>query len=226
MTRPTTRTFTCPCGREITYQQYEHVNVAENPQLRYIALAGLLNIATCANCGRHAEFSTPFIYSDPEYRVLAYVYPSAEVPDEARMLILEKLRLTYKEIAGQQRDQSEATPSSEAGDDRVRQNGHIAAPSAGRAEELPPLRVIFGLEQFSDMMNNILSTEDRLGRLSLNTQSRSEAERGQFLDITRKLATEMGCVIDVEDLPDEYTVWLYGSRRQVGALMRALAPRG
>jgi hypothetical protein len=65
-----------------------------------------------------------------------------------------------------------------------------------------------------------------MGKLALNTQSRNEAERNQFFVITRKLATEMGCCIEVEDLPDEYTVWLYGSRRQIGALMRALTPRG
>jgi hypothetical protein len=34
----------------------------------------------------------------------------------------------------------------------------------------------------------------------------------------------MKCQVDVEDLPDEYTVWLYGSRRQIGAIMRELNP--
>ena len=72
------------------------------------------------------------------------------------------------------------------------------------------------------MINAELEPEDRMGKLALNTQSRNEAERNQFLVITRKMATEMECCIDVEDLPDEYTVWLYGSRRQIGALMRVL----
>src|SRR2546425_1188585 len=71
-----------------------------------------------------------------------------------------------------------------------------------------------------------LIQDERLGRLALNTRSRDDAERGQLLTIARKLASEMGCQIEVEDLPDEYTVWLYGSRRQIGALMRELAPRG
>ncbi len=217
MSRSTTNSFTCPCGKVITYQQYEHVNVAENPQLRYIVLAGLLNVATCTNCGRRAQFPVPFIYSDPAYRLLAYVHPSAELPDEARLLILEQLRATYKEVADQQRTQ-QATASG--------QNEQAEASTSSQADELPPLRVIFGLEQFCDLMSTILSPEDRLGKLALNTQSRSAAERGQFLDITRKLAVEMGCFIDVDDLPDEYTVWLYGSRRQIGALMRALTPRG
>jgi hypothetical protein len=71
-----------------------------------------------------------------------------------------------------------------------------------------------------------LSQDEWLGRLALSTRSRSNAERGQFLDIARKLASEMNCQVEVEELPDEYTVWLYGSRRQIGALMRELAPRG
>lgn len=90
---------------------------------------------------------------------------------------------------------------------------------------MPPLKVIFGIEQLSELMSGVLTPEDRLGRLALNTQSRNEAERGQFHDIARKLASEMGCCIEVEDLPDEYTVWIYGARRQVGALMRELATR-
>lgn len=215
MTRPPTHSFTCPCGKVISYQQYEHVNVAEDPQLRYITLAGLLNAATCSNCGRRAEFPTPFIYSDPAYSVLAYVHPAADVPEEARLLILEKLRLTYKEIADQQQP-----PDTNEGKGRKQ----TASPS--QENPLPPLRVTFGLEQFADLMNTVLRPEDRLGKLVLNTQSRSQAERGQFLDITRKLATEMDCIIDIEDMPDEYTIWLYGSRRQIGALMRALSPRG
>src|SRR5205807_4603186 len=104
--------------------------------------------------------------------------------------------------------------------------GRVVALSPSQASEFPPLKVLFGLEQLADVINGVLSPEERLGKLALHTQSRSEAARGQFLDIMRKFATEMGCFIEVEDLPDEYTVCLYGSRRQIGAIMRALAPRG
>ena len=31
--------------------------------------------------------------------------------------------------------------------------------------------------------------------------------------------------VEAEDLSDEYTVWLFGSRRQIGAIMRELAAR-
>src|SRR5260370_8804727 len=72
MSRSTTHTFTCPCGKVFTYQQYEYVNGAEDPLLRYIVLAGLVNVATCPNCGRRAAFATPFIYSSPALYFLPY----------------------------------------------------------------------------------------------------------------------------------------------------------
>jgi hypothetical protein len=197
------------------YQQYEYVNVVEDPLLRYVVLAGLVNMATCPNCGRRAAFATPFIYSDPAYDLLAYVHPRPNVPDEARLLILEKLRTTYKDIVSTHVQQEEHV-----------NGGRVVALSPSEAKDFPSLKVLFGLEQLADVINGVLSPEERLGKLALHTQSRSEAARGQFLDIMRKFATEMGCFIEVEDLPDEYTVWLYGSRRQIGAIMRALAPRG
>lgn len=215
MSRSTTHTFTCPCGKVFNYQQYEYVNVVEDPLLRYIVLAGLVNMATCPNCGRRAAFATPFIYSDPAYDLLAYVHPRPNVPDEARLLILEKLRTTYKDIVSTHVQQEEHV-----------NGGRVVALSPSEAKDFPSLKVLFGLEQLTDVINGVLSAEERLGKLALHTQSRSEAARGQFLDIMRKFATEMGCFIEVEDLPDEYTVWLYGSRRQIGAIMRALAPRG
>jgi len=215
MSRSTTHTFTCPCGKVFNYQQYEYVNVVEDPLLRYVVLAGLVNMATCPNCGRRAAFATPFIYSDPAYDLLAYVHPRPNVPDEARLLILEKLRTTYKDIVSTQVQQEEHV-----------NGGRVVALSPSETKDFPSLKVLFGLEQLADVINGVLSPEERLGKIALHTQSRSEAARGQFLDIMRKFATEMGCFIEVEDLPDEYTVWLYGSRRQIGAIMRALAPRG
>src|SRR5579863_387467 len=95
MSRSTSCSFTCPCGTVYTSPVYEYVNVAHDPSLRYTILAGLLNVSTCPTCGRRAALARPFIYSDPSYALLAYVHPSANVPDEARMLILEKLRDVY-----------------------------------------------------------------------------------------------------------------------------------
>ena len=214
MSHSTTQSLSCPCGQEFSYQSYEYVNVAADPQLRYVVLAGLLNMAICPFCGRRAEMPVPFLYSDPTYKLLAYVHPNPDMPEEARLLILEQLRVTYRAIISAQ----DKDPSSSG--------GLAIALSADEARSMPPLKVLFGLEQLVDVINAELEPEERMGKLALNTQSRDEAERNQFLLITRKLAAEMGCCLDIEDLPDDYTLWLYGSRRQIGALMRVLAPRG
>ena len=92
--------------------------------------------------------------------------------------------------------------------------------------ETPSLHVVFGLKQLHELINAGLSQHERLGRLALRTFSQREAERGQLLDIARKFASEMQCQVDVEIVSGEYTVWLYGSRRQIGVLMRELAPQG
>jgi hypothetical protein len=219
MSRSTTHTINCLCGQEHTAQAYEYVNIVDDPQLRYVVLAGLINVAICPNCGRRTPIATPFIYSDPVYELLVYVHPRADIPEEARAIILEKLRTVYMDANKPAQDDAEQSTAAKQGD-------RVAALTHSQAKEMPPLKVVFGLEQLNDVINNVLTPEDRLGRLAMSTQSHSPAERGQFHDITRKLASEMGCIIDVEDYPDEYTVWLYGSRRQVGALMRDLAPRG
>jgi hypothetical protein len=219
MSRSTECTLTCPCGQVFTSPIYEYVNVAKDPQLQYTVLAGLLNVSTCPSCGRRAAISRPFIYSDPAHDLLAFVHPRNDAPEEARLLILEKLRNVYMSVAGEREEQP---------DFQIDGNGDLTATSdtyTAEKPELPPLQVIFGLDQLNAVINAYLSQDERLGKLALNTHSRSDAERGQMLDIARKLAQEMQCQIEVEDLPDEFTVWLYGSRRQIGALMRELAAR-
>jgi hypothetical protein len=214
MSRSTTHTLTCPCGEVFTSSIYEYVNVAHDPQLRYIVLAGLLNVSTCPNCGRRAAISCPFIYSDPGHNLLAYVHPRSDAPEEARLLILERLRSVYMDAENMQEQQKNGN------------GGHTVSITPREAQEMPPLQVVFGIDQLTALINAVLTPEERLGRLALSTQSRDEAERGQFLHITRKLASEMGCNVEVDDMPDEYTVWLYGARRRIGALMRELAPGG
>ena len=211
MSRSTTHTMTCPCGEVFTHTIYEYVNVAKDPALRYTALAGLLNVATCPTCGRKAAIARPFIYSDPERQLLAYVHPRNDAPVEARMMILEKLRTVYENIVGDPEQQPcpSGSPISEA--------------TAEEIMSTPPLQVVFGMDQLHELVNATLSQEERLGKIALNTRSRAEAERGQMLDIARKLASEMGCQVEVEDLDDEYTVWIFGPRRQIGALVRSLA---
>jgi hypothetical protein len=217
MSRLTTHTFTCPCGEVFTDKTYDYVNVAQDPNLRYTVLAGLLNVSTCPACGRRTVISTPFIYSDPACHLLAFVHPRSDAPEEARLLILERLRSVYVDGIEEQEQSAENDHNN---------GGRVISLKATEAKEMPPLQVVFGLEQLHTLMNSILPPHERLGKLVLSTQSSNEAERGQFLDITRKLASEMGCGVEIEDLPDEYSIWLYGSRRQIGVLMRELAPGG
>lgn len=211
MSRSTTHTMTCPCGEAFDHTIYEYVNAATDPALRYIVLAGLLNVATCPQCGRKAAVARPFIYSDPERQLLAYVHPRNDAPEEARLLILEKLRTVYENIVGDPEQQP--CPS----------GSPVSETTAEEIMATPPLQVVFGIDQLHELVNATLTQEERLGRIALSTKSREEAERGRMLDIARKLAKEMGCQVEIEDLEDEYTVWIFGPRRQIGALMRSLA---
>jgi hypothetical protein len=140
------------------------------------------------------------------------------------MLILEKLRDAYTNIVSGLEQDEDGQQENGNGAKDAQENTQVIA-SNSETPEMPPLQVVFGLDQLSELINAVLSQDERLGKLALNTRSREEAERGQLLLIARKLAQEMQCQIEVEDLPDEYTVWVYGSRRQIGALMRELAAR-
>jgi hypothetical protein len=211
MSRSTTHTFNCPCGAAFEHTIYNYVNVAQEPRLRYVVLAGLLNVAACPTCGRKAAIGRPFIYSDSERQLLAYVHPRNDAPPEARMMILEQLRNVYETVVGEGEQQEFIIGRS------------ISEEATEQIMDTPPLQVVFGIDQLHELINATLNQDERLGRLALSTRSHAEAERGQMLDIARKLASEMGCQVEIEDLEDEYTVWIFGPRRQIGALMRELA---
>ena len=217
MSRSTNRTFTCPCGEVFNSPIYEYVNVVSDPSLQYTVLAGLLNVSCCPACGRRSAISRPFIYSDSAHNLLAYVHPRNDVPEEAQLLILDKLSNVYTSIVGDTQQHSDQENGG------VNNGSKSAISLANQEQELPPLQVVFGADQLHGLINAVLSQEERLGRIALNTHSRDSAERGQLMHIARKLAQEMQCQIEVEDLSDEYTVWLFGSRRQIGAIMRELA---
>ena len=219
MSHSTKYMITCPCGMVFQSKIYEYVNTRQDPLLRYTVLAGRLNVSTCPNCGRRAANSRPFIYSDPAHSLLVYVDPATNISEEARQLTLEKLRSVYQEA-------SIKVGNGVPAESREEHSGGITTDTIQSKHEAPPLHVVFGLEQLHQLINAALSQQERLGRLALRTYSQREAERGQLLDIARKIAYEMQCQVDVEIVSGEYTVWLYGSRRQIGAIMRELAPQG
>ncbi|HZU02225.1 MAG TPA: CpXC domain-containing protein, partial [Ktedonobacteraceae bacterium] len=140
MSRSTTQTFTCPCGEVFKSPIYEYVNVAQDPQLRYVVLAGLLNVSTCPQCGRRAAVAHPFIYSDSAHTLLVYVEPRTDVPEEARQLILERLRSAYTVVTATQEQQPQQTQ-----DNGGSEQGSIL--TQAQLDSMPPLRVVFGLDQ-------------------------------------------------------------------------------
>src|SRR5207248_5962377 len=185
MSRSTNYTLTCPCGEVFSSPVYEYVNISKDPQLQYTVLAGLLNVSTCPACGRRSAISRPFIYSDSAHNLLAYVYPHNNVPEEARLMLLDKLSDVYTSIVGNIEQHSDQ----ENGGVNDSMKGSISL--ADQAPEIPPLQVVFGADQLYGLINAVLSQEERLGRIALNTHSRDSAERGQLLHIARTLAQEM-----------------------------------
>src|SRR5437660_4938811 len=141
MSRSTNYTFTCPCCDVFSSPIYEYVNVSTEPQLQYTVLAGLLNVSTCPACGRRSAISRPFIYSDSAHNLLAYVYPRNDVPEEARLMILDKLSDVYTSIVGN----IEQHPDPENG--RVNDSMKGAISLTDQAQEIPPLQVVFGADQ-------------------------------------------------------------------------------
>ncbi len=224
MSHATNCMITCPCGMVFGSKIYEYVNIKQDPQLRYTVLAGLLNVSRCPNCGRRSTHSCPFIYSDPAHSLLVYVDPTPDISDEARRDTLEKLLLVRQKVGIEvsYRVHMKEKVQANIGE----RGGGVTTESMQSRKEAPSLHVVFGLEQLYGLINAALSQQERLGRLALRTFSQREAERGQLLDIARKFAAELQCQVDVEIVSSEYTVWLYGSRRRIGAIMRELAPQG
>src|SRR5215472_15271304 len=158
MSRSTQCMLTCPCGEVFSSSIYEYVNVAKDPQLQYTVLAGLLNVSTCPTCNRRAAIARPLIYSDPARNLLAYVHPRADAPEQARLLILEKLRTVYMNIAHDKLGSSRQGMYVERNGElpevvkRVRTNDQYSA-YLENAPDLPPLQVVFGLDQLGELIN-------------------------------------------------------------------------
>ncbi len=229
MSRSTAYRLTCACGTSFTTTVYEAVNVTLEPQLLYTLLAGLLNVATCPNCGRRAAIARPFLYHDVARGLFAYVHPRADLPEEQRGRLLQHLRRAYAAAVEQSRlIRHQETPAradageEERGEDAARE---ILPGAETSGDDAPPLQVILGVEQLCSLVNSLLSPEERLGKLALSSKSRQKEERQRLLRIASEMARQMDCQVEIDDEPGEYTVWLYGPRRAIGAIMRELAPR-
>jgi hypothetical protein len=224
MSRSIPYTFTCACGESFTAPVYESVNVTLEPQLLYIMLAGLLNVATCPNCGRRAALARPFLYHDMARGLFAYVHPRADLPEERRAQVLEQLQRAYSVAVEESARLQEPPPGSDV--DTIVDDALDPALQGGeQSDDAPPLRVIFGVDQLCALVNTLLSQEERLGKLALSSKSQRPEERQRLRAIAQEMASQIDCQVEVDDAPGEYTVWLYGPRRAIGAIMRELAPR-
>jgi hypothetical protein len=220
--------FTCACGRAFTTTVYEAVNVTLEPQLLYTLLAGLLNVATCPNCGRRAAIARPFLYHDVARGLFAYVHPRADLPEEQRERLLQYLRRSYALAVEQsvQLSEQQAISRSLTKMEPDQENGLNVLADAGLSEnDAPPLQVIFGVDQLCTLVNSLLAPEERLGKLALSSKSQREEDRQRLLKIASEMARQMDCQVEAESEPGEYIVWLYGPRRAIGAMVRELAPR-
>jgi CpXC protein len=228
MSRSTTYKFTCACGASFTTPVYEAVNVTLEPQLLYTLLAGLLNVATCSNCGRRTAIARPFLYHDVARDLFAYVHPRADLPEEQRERLLQHLRRAYVAAVEQSMLIRGEEPLT-APEARLEENEEIAGEVLSGADvspsDAPSLQIIFGMEQLCELVNSLLGPEERLGKLALSSKSKREDERRRLLAVAGEMARQMDCQVEIDDEPGEYTVWLYGPRRAIGAIMRELAPR-
>jgi len=205
MPKSTDHTLRCACGTSFHATVYNAVNVTEEPRLQYTVLAGLLNVVTCPNCGRKAALAQPFIYHDMKRELLLYVDPRTNVAEEERQKILEWLQAAYAMA--------------------IKESEKQASEHATETRAAPPLQVVFGMDQLIELISRVLPPEEALGKLALNTRSRRPEERQRLLDIAREMARQVGCQVEEQEDEDEYTVWLYGSRRVIGTIMSELAPR-
>ncbi|HEU5348804.1 MAG TPA: CpXC domain-containing protein [Ktedonobacterales bacterium] len=222
--RSATRTFQCPCGETFETTTYSTVNVTIEPELLYRLLAGTLNVAICASCGRKAASGQPFIYHDMARGLFAYVHPDANLPEDERNELLASLRTVYDDAVAESERLTQPSRG-RRGVVKPRVRRHLPHDDALRRiyPDAPPMQVIFGVEDLTALVESLLDSDEKLGRVVLSTKARGEQERLRLLSVATRLAEQAHCLIEVEDLPAEYTVLIYGSRARIRQINAALA---
>lgn len=221
--RSTQVLMTCECGTPFETTLYSTVNVTLEPELLYRVLAGTLNVGVCPNCGRRSEANQAFFYHDMRRGLFAYVHPDADMDEEGREDLLNRLRRVYTQaVEASTRLAPPRRSRSTDNKPRVRKRTPGENLSAQLEPDAPPMQVIFGNEQLIALVESLLEPEERLGRVALNTRSTSTAERERVTTIARKMAAQLHCLVDIEDTPSEYTAWIYGPRSQIAVISQAL----
>ena len=190
----------------------------------YRLLAGTLNVAVCANCGRKAASAQPFIYHDMARGLFAYVHPDANLPEDGREELLEHLRDVYDQaVAESERlEQPSAGGRNNAVEPHIRRRLPYDDALKRISPDAPPMQVIFDIEALMALVESLLDPEEKLGRVVLSTQASGARERTRLASIATRLAEQAHCLVEIEDLPAEYTVIIYGSRARIRQLNVAL----
>lgn len=223
MSRSADVSFACPCGTRFTSTIYSAVNVTLEPALLYRLLFGTLNVAVCPNCGRKAESAQPFVYHDMKRSLFAYVSPSAEVSDEIREALLKNLRRVYTQaVEESERLVSRSSPPVDLSRPTIRRRTPAEDLQARIEPDAPPMQVIFGTDRLVTLVDSLLEPEEKLGKVALNARGAGPAERARLSDAARQIAEQASCQIEIEDEPDSYTIWLYGPRARINAVVTAL----
>jgi hypothetical protein len=224
MPRFTVRAYQCACGASFDITTYSTVNVTMEPELLYRVLAGTLNVATCANCGRKAVNTQPFIYHDMARGLFAYVHSEADLPDDEREELLEHLRAVYDQAVAESERLTQ--PSSGGRHRPVEPKVRRRLPHDDALKRIypdaPPMQVIFGVEDLMALVESLLDAEEKLGRVVLSTQASGAQERIRLASVATRLAEQAHCLVEIEDLPEEYTVIIYGARARIRQINAAL----
>ena len=222
--RSTVRTVLCACGESFDTTTYATVNVTLEPELLYRLLAGTLNVATCANCGRKTVDAQPFIYHDMARGLFAYVHPDADLPDDEREELLEHLRAVYDQAVAESERLTQPSTGSRRGAVEPQVRRHLPYEDALKriSPDAPPMQVIFGMDDLMALVESLLDPEEKLSRVVLSTRARGAQERNRLLSVATRLAEQGHCLVEIEDLPEEYTVIIYGSRARIRQLNAAL----
>lgn len=98
--------ITCPqCRAPVVADIHQVVDVARQPELKQMLLAGALNVAFCQNCGWAGQLGTPLVYHDPAHDLLmAYMPLELNMPHlEQQQLIGQLVRQVVDRTPAEQR---------------------------------------------------------------------------------------------------------------------------
>jgi hypothetical protein len=145
------------------------------------------------------------------------------VSDEERAELLSTLRRNYAIAVEESERLAPPRQSSVPGTQpRVRRRTPEEDLARINDPDSPPMHIIFGVGNLVVLVESLLEPEERLGRVALSTRSTAPAERARLLAVARRMSQELGCLVDVEDAPSEYTVWILGPRARTDTLAKAL----